>query len=259
MIKIIAIANQKGGVGKTATAAALAQGLERFHGKKALAVDLDAQCNLSQLYGVKNYKRTTETVMARKLPAYKCDQSTPRCGRIIAASPNLATMDARLSRRRDKYREDVTTILRDALREFDQIFQYIIIDCPPSVGVLTVNALVAADCVIIPIASGDPYSISGALAMRDNIDTVRSGPNPGLKIAGLLITKVRRTSLAATFRARADSLAEQLDTRVFAATIRQAVAVQEAATVKRSIFAYAPRSAVAQDYKEFINEVRCYD
>lgn len=253
----ISIANQKGGVGKTATVAALAQGMRRLYGKNYLILDLDPQCNLTQLHGAtnKDNRGTTENLISGSMDAIDCLQETRDGGMIIPGSALLSTLDARISTRRKLSNTDAQLLLYYALQPIRRYFDYILIDCPPSVGILTINALAASHRVIIPVASGDTYSITGAYALRQNIQAIKR-VNPSLKVDGVLITKEsRRTTLAKTFKKRAESLAEELKTRVYSVSIRQAVAVQEAALLKESLFDYAPDSPVTTDYCQFIAEV----
>lgn len=245
-MKIITIANQKGGAGKTSTAAALWFYLNA-HGKKALAIDMDAQCNLTFTAGATAGGGTILGVLSGEIEPAAAIQHTPN-GDIIPATLLLNGADVTLNLLGREY------LLRKALDKITG-YDFVIIDTPPHLGVLTVNALQVATNVIIP-TQADIFSAHGIVQLYSNIETIRRGyNNPTLKVDGILLTRFSdRTILSRDIQESLLETAEQMGTRVYKATIREAVAVKEAQVKKQSIFDAAPGSNIAKDYTEFINE-----
>ena len=245
MTKIIAIANQKGGVGKSTTAAAIAAGLH-LAGYKVLTLDLDGQRNITQTMQADGGQYTTLDILTGRARAGQAIQQTADSGDIIAASPLLSGSDTELTS---------PDALKRALTPLRGLYDYIILDTPPALGMLTINAFTAADSVIIP-AGADAYSLQGIEDLYSTIQTVRSRSNPDLKIAGILLTRYSRRAILS--RDLADIItdtAEALQTKVYKTRIREAIAVKEAQAVKQSIFTYAPKSNPAKDYKSLIDEI----
>lgn len=247
MSKIIAIINQKGGVAKSTTAAALLAGLNA-KGYKALAIDIDAQCNLSLITGAETTGGTILGVLAEEIPAVAAIQHTPQ-GDVIAAHRGLAGADGIMTDTGKEYK------LKEALESLYGLYDYIVIDTPPALGVLTINALTAADTVVIP-AQADLLSLQGIEGLYSTITTVKKYCNHRLAIAGILLTRYNaRNILTAEVTALMETLAAKMGTKVFAATIREAIAVKEAQIQQRSLFDYAPRAKVTADYTAFIAEL----
>lgn len=243
---IIAVTNQKGGAGKTTTAAALAAGLTN-RGYKSLMVDLDPQANLTFTAGADTDGPSALGLLTREAKAADAIQHTEATGDIIPASRGLAGAAALITGTGQEYR------LREALDGLE--YDYIIIDTPPALGVLTVNALTACDSVIIP-AQADIYSLQGIEQLADTIKPVKQYCNPALHILGILLTRYSsRSILSRDIAELAGQLAEKLGTRLFNTTIREAVAIREAQLMRQTIFDYAPRSNVAADYNSFLEEV----
>ena len=145
--------------------------------------------------------------------------------------------------------------LRKALEAVAENYDYAILDTPPALGTLTVNALTAASWVVIP-AQADAYSLDGVTDLAATIQAIREYTNPDLKIAGILLTRYNpRTSISKIIHEDAEAMAAELDTKVFRAWIREATVIKEAQAVKQPIFAYAPSSKVAYDYRFFIEEL----
>lgn len=247
MAEIIAIANQKGGVGKTTTAHATGQGLI-FNGYKVLFIDLDNQANLSYTMRASLDSLTAYEVLNGKATAAEAIQHT-EAGDIIAASPQLAISDRTLQA------EGADLILKKALEPIASQYEFIIIDCPPALGILTINAFSAASRVIIP-AQADIYSLQGIGQLYSTITAVQQYTNPELKIAGILITRYSgRAILSRDLSELLTDTAEQLKTKVYKTQIREAIAVKEAQAQKQSIFSYVAKSNPAKDYNSFINEL----
>lgn len=245
--RIIAIINQKGGVGKSTTAATLAAGLS-LKGYKTLSIDLDAQGNLTYTAGAKTNGATAPGVLTGEVKAEDAIQHTPS-GDIIAANKALAGADAFIADTGKEYR------LKEALESLQAAYDYIIIDTPPALGILTINALTACNSVIIP-AQADIYSLQGIEQLADTMKPVKKYCNPNLKIAGILLTRYSsRSVLSREVAELAEQLADKLGTKLFKTTIREAIAVKEAQISQQSLFDYAPKAKVTEDYRAFIEEL----
>lgn len=242
MARITAIINQKGGVGKTTTAAALTDGLTR-RGFKALAIDADAQGSLSFIMGAEAQKGIYEALKGE--PVADLIIGTEQ-GDLLPSTPALFGADLEFTQTGREY------LLRDALEGISGIYDYIVIDCPPQLGILTVNALTAASDVVIPMKA-DILSLQGLGQLNDTISKVRRYCNRSLRIAGLLITQNRKTALSRDLADVIADQAKQLDTRLYTAQIREAVAIREAQTLQESIYT-RPKANPAIDYSAFIDE-----
>lgn len=247
---IIAIINQKGGVGKSTTAHAIGAGLS-LKGHRVLYVDLDAQGNLSYTLDADNTgltgKSALEMLEGRVSPE-KAIQHTAQ-GDIIASSPALAGADAVLTAVGKEYR------LKEALEVLKGKYEYIVIDTPPALGILTINALTACNGCIIP-AQADIYSLHGINQLYSSIQTVRRYCNPDLSVYGILLT--RYNSRAVISREVAEMLeqtAGQLQSKLYSSRIRECTALKEAQALKMDIYSYAPRSNASSDYKALIDEL----
>lgn len=250
-MKTLTITNQKGGVGKSTTAAAIGQALTA-HGKKVLFVDLDAQGNLSYTVQATGAAPTVYEVLTGAATADEAIQTVGQQD-IIPSSRNLAGADKILTDTGKEY------ALSEALTAVQSRYDYCIIDTPPALGILTVNALVAATDVIIP-AQADIFSLQAIQALCGTISTVKKYCNRELNIAGIVIT--RYSGRAVLPREIAESIgnaAEQIGTKLFDTRIRECIALKEAQVVRQGIFDYAPKSNAAADYmaltKEIIEEI----
>lgn len=247
MTKIIAITNQKGGVGKSTTAEALTADL-KSRGYKVLAIDLDPQGNMTHTSRASTSGATALGVLTGEVEAKDAIRHT-EMGDIIPAHSGLAGADAFIADTGKEYR------LKEALEPVKDKYDYIIIDTPPALGILTVNALTAADSVIIP-AQCDIYSLNGIDQLYKTINPVRKYCNPDLKIDGILLTRNNeRTMLSKEVTELAGQLAERIGTKLFKSSVREAVAIKEAQIYQKSIFEYASKSKVAADYRAFTDEV----
>lgn len=244
---ILAIASQKGGVGKTTTAQNLAAGLYN-QGEKTLLVDMDPQCNLTYSTGINpdSVRLSVADILEKKAAASDVIVNAEE-GDVVPGNYLLTDADVRFTGKRREY------LLAEALKNVREQYGYIVIDCPPNVGILTVNALVASDCVIIPL-NPSVFSMQGLGQLHQAIVTVKRYCNPSLTINGLLLTRYRRSNVAQQTKEAINNLAQQLNTRLYNTVIRETVNVVESQALRKSIFKAAPRSGVAADYKAFIDE-----
>lgn len=247
MSKIYTVINQKGGVGKSTTAAALTAGLT-LKGFRVLAIDLDAQRNLTYSVRASADGETALGVLTGEVKARDAVQHTEN-GDIIAASKALAGADAFITDTGKEYK------LKEALEDLQSEYDYIILDTPPALGILSVNALTACDSVIIP-AQADFFSLQAIEQLADTMKPVKKYCNPSLSIEGILLTRYSsRSVLSRDIADLAEQLASRLGTKVFKATIREAISIKEAQISQQSIFSYAPKAKVTGDYESFLEEL----
>lgn len=248
MTKIVAIANRKGGVGKTATAHALGAGLQR-KGYRVLFVDLDSQCNLTNALGIDSgsVEASSLDVLEGSSEALETIIST-KGGDILPATPALATADKIIEGVGAEYR------LRNALQPIARRYDYIIIDTPPALGVLTVNALTASNSLIIP-AQADLYSLTGIEQLTGTIEAVKRYTNRKLTIAGILLTRyVARSIISQDMKSNLEELAKAIGTKVFKTPIRECTAVKEAQATQADIYSYSGKCNASKDYRDFVEE-----
>lgn len=244
-MKTVSVINQKGGVGKSTTAEMLISALS-LKGFKVLAIDLDAQGNLSYSLAADLTSPTILEVLTEEISAK--DAIKKARADVISSNKALAGADAFIADTGKEYR------LKEALEKISKNYDFCIIDTPPALGILTINALTASDGVIIP-AQADIYSLQGIENLEETIKAVKKYCNPNLKIEGILLTRYNpRTILSREVSEMAEKLAKKLETKLFKAKIRDAVAVKEAQISQESLFEYAPKSNVTKDYESFINE-----
>ena len=247
-MRIISVANQKGGTAKTSTAHALATGAA-YKGKRSLAIDFDPQGNLSFIMGADASRAGAYELMKQQAKAAQIVQYTSQ-GDIIPASLNLAAADIEFSGKpgRDFF-------LQAALEPLQDVYDVAIVDTPPTLGTLLINALTASDEVIIPM-NADILSLQGLYQLAETINQVKSFCNKGLKVTGILITKYSgRTVLARDIKETIEAKCAELGIPVLNTVIRDGVAVREAQTTQESLFAYAPNSNPAKDYLQLFDEI----
>ena len=246
-MKSIAIINQKGGVGKSTTALAIGAGIT-LKGHSVLYIDLDAQGNLSYSIGADTQGYNAFGVLERPETIRSEIQHTPQ-GDIIASSPRLAGADKLLEATGKEYR------LKEALETLQSIYEYCIIDTPPALGILTINALTACNGAIIP-AQADIYSLQGISQLNGTIETVRKYCNPDLTIMGIVLTRFNsRSTIRREVAEMLETTAKKLNTKLYASKIRECVSIVEAEAVRKSIYSYAPRSNATKDYTALVNEI----
>lgn len=242
-METISITNQKGGTGKSTTALALGAALQK-KGHRVLFIDLDAQGNLTYALGATGLN----TLNAMELLEGRA-QAGKIQGNIIASTPELAAAEKVLNKTGKEYK------LKEALQSIKPLYDYIIIDTPPSMGILTINALTASDSVIIP-AQADIFSLQGITQIKETIDAVREYCNKALKVKGIVLTRfngraIISKDLADVLKAEAD----KLGTKLFNTKIRECTALKEAQASQQDIFTYAPASNGASDYMQLTKEV----
>jgi len=256
-MSVICIANQKGGVGKTTTVAALAEGLSEY-GKRVLLIDWDPQACLTITMGVNpdNVKLTGYDVLAAVLTGEKgpsiIDVVSPTSDPNISLVPsNIELAQAQLDLVDAANRE---SILNEMLQPMRRAYDFVLIDCLPSLGLLTINALTAADEVIIPLQA-DFLAMKGLVRLLTTIIRVKEKLNPSLNIAGILFTMTSSRTLHSkevievTRRAFGDRI------KIFDAVIPTSVRFKEAPAVGKSILTYAPKSEGASAYRLITQEV----
>lgn len=251
-MKVIAITQQKGGTGKTTTAAAIGSGL--IHkGNRVLFIDLDPQGNLSFILRSDTAKANSLDLLTGNITARKAAQTLTMGDKgtaaIIPATPYLSGADAKISITGREYR------LAETLKQVSGLYDYCIVDTPPALGILTVNALAAADSVIIP-CQADILSIQATGQIAETINGVRSNCNPKLKIAGILLTRyIGRQNLTKDTTEVLETAAKAIGTKLFNTRIRESVSIREAQAIGKDIFSFNPRCNGAADYTALLNEI----
>jgi chromosome partitioning protein len=256
MTKIIAVAMQKGGVGKTTTAINLAAALSEM-GRRVLAVDFDPQGNLTQHAGF-DPDRVSPTVYDAlkaevdggpgdlRAAVYQTDEGF----HLIPSQPELSLVEVTLINSLSRER-----VLAGLLGDVAPAYDYVLIDCNPSLGLLVINALTAADSVLIPIQT-EYLAARGALMILSTIETIRRKRlNPQLKIEGILLTMAdTRASLTRDVQTAVEQQYGD-DIRVFDTVIRRSVRFAESAAAGRSILAHDPRGPGANAYRAVAKEI----
>lgn len=246
-MQVIAVINQKGGVGKSTTALAIGAGFI-FKGYKTLYIDLDAQGNLSYTLKASNTGYNAMGVLQKPETIKEEIQNTEQ-GDIIASSPALSGADTLLTETDKEYR------LKEAIELIKDLYDYVIIDTPPALGILTINALTACNGIIIP-AGADIYSLQGISQLKGTIETVKKYCNNSLEILGILLTRYNsRAIISREVANMLEKTAKRLNTKLYNTKIRECTAIKEAQAMRESIFTYAPKSNATADYKALIDEI----
>lgn len=248
MAAIIAITNQKGGVGKTTTASSLMDGLHQ-RGARVLGVDLDPQGSLGFCLGLDIENCATIYDVLKGHRHIRDVILSSECGDILPSNILLSAAELEFNRPGREF------LLKNSLDEIQDEYDYIIIDTPPALNVLTVNAYVAADGLVVPMAP-EILSLLGVSQIRETIDTVRRCYNSRLRVLGIVLNKYnQRFTLNRDVLDMTEQIANQLETQVFQSKIRTGVAVAEAPAHGESVLSYAPRSNPSQDFQALLDEL----
>ncbi len=246
---VIVVANQKGGVGKTTTAINLSAALAQ-RSYKTLLIDLDPQGNASLTFVDPREQTHTiyELLVDRDVTIQQAIQASENDKLdVIAARISLANADAKLIGEFDSYYR-----LKDKLEGLDGRYDFIVIDTPPTLGILTVNAMVAGTHLVVPVQASY-FSLEGTADLLDTYDRIRNRPNPNLVFLGVLITlHDKRTILS---REVTQEIRDKFTDKVFDTMISKSVRLEESPAHNQSIFTFAPRSTGALEYYKLAQEV----
>lgn len=244
MAKIIAISNHKGGVGKTTSAISIGAGLAR-KGKKVLLVDMDPQANLSQSLRIREPEFHVYGAIKGEyaLAPVKVEKNLF----VIPAVSDLSAAEMELSAEAGR-----EFILKELLEPLAEQYAYILIDCPPSLGLLTINAFTAAHEVYIPMQA-QYLALQGIGKLLGLVDKIRKRLNPVLEISGIFITQYDHRKVLNRYVM--DTIETHFGDKVFQARIRNNVALAEAPNAGVDIFTYQPSSNGAFDYQKLVREI----
>lgn len=238
-MEIISIINQKGGVGKTTTAQNLTAGL-RLQNKKVLLIDLDAQCNLTLLHQATKYKYNILNVLKNEV-----DINTAVEKDFIAGSKFLVGENTEIELNK----------LKNELQKLKTDYDYIIIDTPPALSNITINALTASTDIIITITA-DLLPIQGLVDLYKTVQSIQKTSNKNLNIKGILVTRFnKRTILGRTMLNSLIDIAEKLNTKVLNTKIRDSISIKESQAKMTDIFKYARYSTAGRDYRALVKEI----
>lgn len=241
-MRIISIANHKGGVGKTTAVLSIGAGLARA-GKRVLLIDLDPQANLSQGLGVHSPDRTIYDSLSGKCRLSPVEVSENLF--LVPSSYDLTRIES----------EFITRIggqvrLRKLLSDVEG-FDVCLIDCPPSLGLLTTNAFSASDDVVVPLTP-EYFSVQGIVKLRQAIGEVQENLNPDLRLSGIIINLYNKQKIV--HRDIVSTIEEMFGDIVFRTRIRSSVGIEEAPYQGQDIFRYDPKSNGAKDYGSLVQE-----
>lgn len=249
-MKTIIVANQKGGIGKTTTATAVASILNA-KGYKTLLIDADQQGNSSDTYraAIEGNATLFDVLLDEERISLEEAIQHTESGDIVASDPLLRKADEILN-------GDPEGLYRfqDSLDELKG-YDFVIVDTAPSLNSILYNCLVAADDVLIPVTA-DRYGLQGLSQLNDTINAIKRRQNRNLKIIGLLLIKYnKRTLLSREVKSSLEEIAKSMNTKVFETTIRESTKAREAQAVRETLIHYDAKSTTAQDYSSFVDEL----
>ncbi len=246
-MRVLTVMNQKGGSGKTTSAVNLASALGEM-GRRVLVIDLDPQASASVWFGVREEGRELLEVFTGERNLGEIIRETEVQGvELVAASPWLVGLERALSGE-----VGIEVLLREAIRGLpDGRWDYLLMDCPPSLGLLSVSALVAAEEVLVPVEAST-MALQGLAALMKTIGGVKARLHPELKILGLVLCRVDRTRIA---KAVEGSLRGKFGELLFSTSIPENVKVREAWGHSKPVTTYAPRSKAALAYRAIAREL----
>ena len=250
-MRVISVSNIKGGVAKTTTAATLAAGLHK-RGFKVLMVDSDPQMNLTMcftqepdddtpsLYNLYNEGASIDDIKVSVKDGLD----------LIVGDFELCSADMEFFKKAGSLK-----LLSKALKNTKEAYDYVILDTPPNLGFLSLNAFMISDCIVTPMAA-DSFSLRAIRLLKRTLEEVADEAEKEIPVAGILLTRYSdRTNVAKALEESVKTAAELLNTTTFKSRIRQATVVQESQIVKMDIFEYAPKAPVTKDYDDFIDEL----
>lgn len=250
-MKIISISNIKGGVAKTTTAATLASGLSK-RGKKVLMIDSDPQMNLTMCFldEPEEGSPSLYTLYDKGASIDNLKISIKNGLDLILGDFELCSADMEFFKKAGSLK-----LLSKAIKAIKENYDYIILDTPPNLGFLSLNAFMISDYIVTPMAA-DSFSLRAVRLLKKTLDEVSDEAEKNIPVAGILLTRYTdRTNVAKLLEDSVITAAELLNTSVFESRIRQATVVQESQIVKMDLFEYAPKAPVTKDYDAFIDEL----
>lgn len=248
-MKIISVSNVKGGVGKTSTAAILSAGLTQ-RGNNVLIIDSDPQTNLTMCFLPEPPDGTPSIYHV-----YADGKSLDEVKTSIKENLDLIIGDFELCNADMQFlKAGRLKMLRKAIKSIKSDYDFIVIDTPPNLGILSLNAFLVSDYIIVPMAA-DSFSLKGVRLLKQTLDEVTEETEKAVSVTGLLLTKyTNRTNVSKLLEKSINSAAELLGTKVFSSRIRQATVLQESQVAKVDLLEYAPKAPVTLDYQAFIDE-----
>jgi chromosome partitioning protein len=248
MARIFTVINNKGGTGKTTTALNLGAALDHIK-QKVLLIDLDSQCNMSSALGIEPDENHVGSLMLGKT-GFSDVVKKHNSIHIIGASEHLLEFEVMINT--EPGRE---YLLKEAIDKIKDQYDYIIIDCPPSLGIFSINSLVAADYFIVPMQT-ENFAFIGLDKILQVADKVKKRLNPALQLAGILL--IRYTSRIKFSQAVVSNIESnsRIGNKIFHTKVRQDINLMESSAFNQSIFEYAPKSRGAEDFSLLAKEIK---